>query len=64
MINYCYSNSRIHVNFFIFFRISEFIKICISCEITKSPNPIVEEAGTNYSDDEDEDNKPGAKDIN
>ena len=45
----------------IFFRISKITKICASCKIMQSPIPIVEEAGTNYSDDKEEDKKQGAK---
>ena len=41
----------------------QFTKLCISCELLQLPNQIVEEAGTNYSNDEAEDKQEVANDY-
>ena len=42
-------------------RISKFSQLCISCELLRPANSIVEEAGANYSNDEGEDRKQAAQ---
>ena len=42
---------------------STFAKLCISCELLQLPNQVVEETGTNYSNNEAEDKKQVANDY-